>query len=278
MKQVWLNGVFAAEDEARISPLSEGFLFGRGVFETVRVMGGRPVFFQDHMARMREAMFRLGIAPAPEFIEAFGRRLEENALRLLEVNAVERGSIKVVAYAERGGVGELILTRENAYPDEQYARGFSLVSDHRGRGPAPLAAAKTLNYLGNILAKRGAQTRGADEPLFVDSSAFVLEGATTNIFAAKGEALVTPPLASGILPGIARAKVMSLVGAKEEPLSLAQLLAADEVFVTNALLGVMPVACCDERIYSLADNPVTRRARQAYETAVWASVQGNRNG
>jgi branched-subunit amino acid aminotransferase/4-amino-4-deoxychorismate lyase len=124
----------------------------------------------------------------------------------------------------------------------------------------PLAAHKTLNYFENIAAKRRAVAAGFDEPVFVDSAGRLLEGATTNIFSVTGDCVLTPPTDGRILPGVTRRRVLRHLGARarEEPLSLQQLVEADEVFVTNALLGVMPVARVDDRVYTLIKNLVTR--------------------
>jgi len=261
---VLLNGRLTRARAARISPLGEGFMFGRGLFETIKVRDGRPVFFREHAARLRRSAAALQLV-----LGASTRGLARRCARLIAANGTRDGSLKIVAFDDTEGPGELILTREGTYAPEVYARGFRLATApdrHR-----PVAGFKTLNYLGNSVARRRALAAGFDEALFIDPSGLVLEGAGSNMFAVAGGRVITPPLTEGILPGVARAAVLRLIPQAlrlmPHPLTLKRLLEADEVFVTNALLGVMPVSRIDRQQFDLGRNPVTRALAQAYRAA-----------
>ncbi|MGH8019232.1 MAG: aminotransferase class IV, partial [Opitutaceae bacterium] len=177
------------------------------------------------------------------------------------------GGLKIVVFQDAAGVSELILTRPPAYRPEHYARGFRLQTVRDGRRENKICGLKTLNYLDCLVAKRAAQAAGCDEALFVDSGGRVLEGSTSNVFVVKDGAVLTPALDQGILPGIARSRVLQLLAkenVREGVVPTPLLFEADEVFVTNSLLGVMPVARIDERGYDRAANPVTKSIMGTY--------------
>jgi branched-subunit amino acid aminotransferase/4-amino-4-deoxychorismate lyase len=262
---VIMNGHLLAASEARISPLGEGFLFGRGLFETIKVLGGRPVFFQDHADRLGRSAGALGLP-----ILSSAKELRRRCDQLIAANKLGEGSLKIVVFDDAGSSGELIMTRAGLYSLELYLRGFRLKTVRVGRVAAGVRGMKTLSYLENVTAKRAAQASGFDEALFFDPAGTVLEGATSNVFAVKDDVALTPPLGSGILPGIARANVMRILGqgrVREGTLLLSELLEAEEMFVTNALLGVMPVACIDQSTYDLNRHPFTKALMEKYRRA-----------
>ena len=242
---------------------------GRGLFETIKVMQGRPVFFSDHAERLRRSAEALALAlPSTPDV------LLDRCAYVIAANELDAGVLKIVLFQDMAGTGELILTRNNPYGPEIYARGFKLKIVQDGRRPG-LPGLKTLNYLGNGNARRAAQAAGFDEALFVDPAGSVLEGAASNVFTVSRGKIFTPSLDCGILPGVARANILRLPAcaeARQGVLSLPLILEADEVFVTNAVLGVMPVAQIDQRAFNLAQNPVTQAALKAYQAAEIASI------
>lgn len=259
---VMIGGRLVPASRAHISPLSEGFQFGYGVFETMRSRRGRPVFFEDHAARLARAAAGVGLAPEA----AAGG---EGRCRRLLAGVGRPVALKWILYRdEAGATGEALLVRDDPYKEEHYARGFVL----RTMPGAGGGGVKTLARLPQLLARRAAQAAGADEALWIGPEDEVLEGAGTNVFAVEGGVVLTPPLDGRILPGIARARAVRLGSAHEARLTRKRLLAADEVFVTNALVGVMPVARVDERGFGLDRNPVTRELRRLYEAEAAGSL------
>jgi branched-subunit amino acid aminotransferase/4-amino-4-deoxychorismate lyase len=268
--QVILNGQLLDAGEARISPLGDGFMFGLGLFETIKVLGGRPAFFRDHFDRLRRSTGELGLP----FV-ASADELQARCARCLSANGLGEGSLKIVVFQDTEGPGELIAARENAYLAEHFERGFALKPFFGGQREGKLFGLKTVNYLGNLQAKRAAKTAGCDEALFIDSAGLILEGATSNVFVVKDGEVLTPPPDGRILPGIARSRVLQLLKNVRECAVPAQLLApADEVFVTNALMGVMPVAAVARQRYDLNRNPVTKALMEAFRTLQLQSVDG----
>lgn len=249
---VW-NGRLASAGEARISPLSEGFMYGQGLFETIKVLRSRPVFFDRHFARLRAGTKELGLD-----FRTGENELRERCVQCLAANHLAEGGLKIMVFQEGEGVGELIAARADSYSKIKYENGFSLKTFAGVRHGGGLFAWKTLNYLENVRARRAAQAAGADEALFIGANRLVLEGAATNVFVVIGGEVLTPPADGCILPGIARRRILQLGGVRETPLLASLLFEADEVFVSNALLGIMPVSAIDEKRYDLSRNPVTR--------------------
>jgi branched-subunit amino acid aminotransferase/4-amino-4-deoxychorismate lyase len=254
MAQAAFNGRIVATGDLRVSVLGDGFMFGHGLFETIKVVGQLPVFFDDHFARLDRSASALGLT-----LESGRDQLRARCGQVIAANALEAGNLKVILFQDEHSAGEIVLARSGLYPKETYDRGFNLKTEPAGARGA-LAAYKTLNYFENIAAKRRAVMAGCDEPVFVDAAGLLLEGATTNIFAVVGGRVLTPPADGRILPGVVRGQVLRTLGdrAEEKLISLDQLCGADEVFVTNALLGVMPVSRVDEQAYDVGKNPITR--------------------
>jgi branched-subunit amino acid aminotransferase/4-amino-4-deoxychorismate lyase len=252
--QVDFNGQLMRASAMGISPLSEGFLYGRGLFETIKVAGGRPIFFAEHAERLHRGALALGLEARTGTAGLLAR-----CLAVIGANSLAEGAIKLVVFQGAGGVDELILPRDLG-PGPGAVVGFRLqtmVGTAQEGGFGPL---KTLNYLRQIGAKRAAQAAGFDEPILFGADGALLEGATTNVFVVKSGQAVTPLSDGRILPGIVRAKMLLLVNAAEGRIDARELGAADEVFVTNSLIGVMPVAQVDGQRYDLECNPVTRQA------------------
>ncbi len=260
LDQTAFNGQMMATDELRVSVLGDGFMFGQGLFETIKVVGGKVMLFEDHCARLSRSAPVLGLKLVSD-----GAQLCSRCEQVIAANGLVDGNLKVILFQDEGGPGEIVLARAGLYPAAFYERGFRLKTEVAGARGA-LAGHKTLNYFENIAAKRRAAAAGFDEPVLIDSAGGVLEGATTNIFVVKGGRVFTPATDGRILPGVVRARVVRASGGRvlECAVSLKQLRDADEVFVTNAMLGVMPVSCVDEQIYDRAKNPVTRELMAAF--------------
>ena len=242
--QVILNGELIPAAQAKISPLSDGFLFGHGVFETLRARHGQALQLEAHHARLAASCLALGL-DAPDSPDELGQRIT----RLLAALKLPQAAVKIVRFRDLSGTGELITARPLPYSHHDYLRGFRVKTLVQGDCTGRLTPHKTLNYLDNLLARRAAQSEHGDEALFVTPDGRVLEGAVSTVFAVKDGVATTPPLADGVLPGVTRARVLALLGperAREARLTLDDLRAADEIFLTNALMGVMPVCTLDD--------------------------------
>ncbi len=219
----------------QITP-DDGFFFGIGVFETIALEQGVPIFFREHLARMMASLERLGLTADP-------RELVDLARNACQGDAVAGSKVLKLVVTEKN---RFATVRANAYNDARRAAGFTCAFSEVCRNEtSPLVAMKTLNYGDCILQKRAAAARGIDEPLFLNTKGQVAEGATSNIFAVIQGEVVTPPVSCGLLPGVMRDFALRVTGAKERPLSPEELIQADEVFLTNSLMGAMPVRSID---------------------------------
>jgi para-aminobenzoate synthetase component 1 len=245
--------------ELRVSPLGDGFMYAHGLFETIRALDGKPVFLDRHVARLQQGARALGLE-LPSSLEEWRERLA----RLAHANQLGDGSFKVVRYGDVAGVGEFVVSRTSGYAPELYARGFRLRLARTARAGS-IHAVKSLAYLENLLAKRTAQADGFDEVIFADPVGNLLEGAGCNLFVVAGGTVFTPPVVD-LLPGVARGVVLELCGTKAEErvLTPALVAAADEMFVTNAILGVMPVAELHGQSFDLGRNMLTRALAEAF--------------
>ncbi len=163
----------------------------------------------------------------------------------------------------------------SAYPPGLYKEGMSAVlAEARRNEHSPLSNLKTLNYLDNLLARAEAQRAGADEAIFLNTSAQLAEASASNLFIVADGRVLTPPIEAGILPGITRACVLELCGAEgisiqEAPLEANQLPAAEEAFLTNSLMEIMPLTSfAGKTIGSGQPREITRQLQQAYRSLV----------
>ncbi|HEX9187523.1 MAG TPA: aminotransferase class IV [Vicinamibacteria bacterium] len=283
-----VNGIVGPAEEARVSVLDNGFAFGDSVYEVLRTYGGLAFEPGRHFRRLRASAARLGFAvPADDAsllaqVDGLLARVPngESYIRII----VSRG-LGDCSYHFEKVVGPTVVIIQKAlqpYPAWHYEDGIGVAAvDVRRNHPRALdPAIKSSNLLNNILAVREAQARGAEEPVLLNQEGFVAEGASTNVFLARGETLVTPPLSAGILAGITREVVLELlpglgVPFREEPLRLEDLLAADEAFMTSTTREVVPVKQVDgTRLGDGRPGPLTRRVMAAFRAYAPAHCGG----
>ncbi len=276
---VFLNGNVIPRREATISALDYGFLFGYALFETMRAYGGKIFRLDDHLRRLGASSEKLRIS-----VDA--RALKEPILDLVRMNELKEARIRVTVSVGAGGSvpdtssceKPTVLITANAYSPYQmavYERGFSgIISTIRRNSRSPLPGMKTANYLENLLARREAGAAGADEALLLNENGVVAEASASNFFLTSGEVVKTPPLDSGILPGITRGVVLELaarhgIPTAEEDIPPGHISAAAESFLTNSLIEVMPLTAIDGiGIGSQKPGPVTRQLMNAYKELV----------
>lgn len=226
----------------------EGYFFGIGVFETMLYKNGAIELLPLHMKRITGSAAALGIiSPGEE--NAYEKHIEEQLLVFLEGKAPipDNTVVKLTWSTDR----LFCSLRPNTYTQAQYEKGFHLELSPILRNETSLFTFhKTLNYGDNILEKRRAHRDGFDEPIFLNSRGEVSEGATTNIFIVTDEGIFTPPVSSGLLNGTVRQHLLQGdFGIREKVLYPEDLKNAKEIFVTNALLGIMPVCRFGEKTF-----------------------------
>ncbi len=273
-----VNGHIVPLDEARVPVLDNGFVFGDSVYEVLRTYGGRPFESGRHLRRMRASADRLGIAIPASDTELLARVRAllaragkvESYVRIVVTRGVGDSSYDFDAVV--GPTVVMIQKPLLTLPERQYAEGIrvSAVDVRRNSTQSLDPAIKSSNLLNNILALRQARARGAVEPVLLNLDGFVAEGASTNVFVVENGTLRTPPLSAGILAGITREVVLELASSldiplREEPLELAELLGADEAFLSSTTKEVLPIRQVDESL--IADGRpgrVTRKLMDAF--------------
>lgn len=225
----------------------EAYDFGLGIFTTIAVEDGKAMLVERHLKRLKDSMkvFQIRNLAAEEGLTA--ERINFEASRCPQ----GRQALKI-SVSEKNF---LFSNRANKYTKKDYVRGFRLsVSQVMRNETSLLTYHKTMNYADNIMEKRKAVSAGFDEPIFFNTRGEVAEGATTNIFFWRNGKLYTPPVASGILPGVMRRCIMEHLEVQEAIFQYKDVMASEEVFVTNALLGIMPVAEIAGRYFSAHES------------------------
>lgn len=259
--KIFLDGEFVDESAAKISVFDHGLLYGDGVFEGIRLYGGRIFRLEQHLDRLF-ASAKAILLEVPMTREALTRACCE-ACRL---NHLQDGYIRLVVTRGVGNLGLnpfkckkasifIIAATIELYPEETYRQGLKLITASTQRiNPAALSPSiKSLNYLNNIMAKIEAIQAGTQEAIMLNSVGNVAECTGDNIFIIRRGQLETPPISAGALDGITRGVVMELAGrsgmtVKESDLARYDLMTADECFVTGTAAEIVPVVEIDGRV------------------------------
>jgi len=269
--------VVRAED-ARISVLDHGFLYGDSVYDVIRTANGRPFMAQEHLDRLRRSAgmiyFELPwsddeilarVAAVLEVVDA-----DDTYLRIVATRGPGPISLLPDGCAEPGlyVIGCALIT----YAARQYEEGCSMRIVPRLRNPKSALdpRAKTGNYLNNMLGLIEAKREGDDDALFLNAAGELTEATTANLWIVERGAIRTPPLAAGLLPGITRDWLFAQrPAAREESIDRPRLDSADEAFLTGTIKGVMPVGRIDGKsVGTETPGPVTRSLMEAYEAAL----------
>jgi branched-chain amino acid aminotransferase len=279
---VYLNGHFVPKEEATVSVFDHGFLYGDGIYETMRAYNGAPFLINRHLERLTHSANAISLAlPMP--LEGIEKSLRET----LRVNNLAEAYVRLHISRGPGEIGldpalcpeptMVIMAKQfKDYPAEHYERGVSLaiVKTRRNHPLALDPSIKGTNFLNNILAKIEAIRAGAYEGIMLNWEGFVAEGTICNVFMVKSGILVTPTLSIGILEGVTRGLVLDLAQqirtpAHETAFRPQELRDADECFITNSTIEVMPVTIIDGKpVGNGKPGPVTAALALAYKDEV----------
>jgi branched-chain amino acid aminotransferase len=289
---IWMDGEFVPWDEATVHVLSHGLHYGAGVFEGIRAYEtptGTAVFrLTEHMERLHRSAKAYGIELR------FGvEELVQASRKLLVDNELEAGYIRPLAFYGLGSIGlnpagaevRVIIAawRWGAYLGEEGLKNGirTRVSSWRRIDQATLNtnAKGTGGYLNSILAKQEAVRDSYDEAILLNSEGFVSEGSGENIFVVKGGVVTTPPVSAGILEGITRESVITMLRddghhVQEGNVIRSDLYYADEIFFTGTAAEVTPVREVDDRaVGDGRPGPVTRKAQDLFQKAVTGRLE-----
>ncbi|HEV7240329.1 MAG TPA: aminotransferase class IV [Thermoanaerobaculia bacterium] len=253
---LYFNGRFTTTDERVLGVEDRGFQFGDAVYEIFKFLGRRPIFLLDHYRRMEGGLRQIEIPnkwSEAKFTkvmnELLGRTSFDDGIVYIQVSRGE--ATRAHFWPDDSEPTIVAYSRAFRFPDaSKKERGIKVITtpDHRWH----FCNVKSVNLLGNAIAKKTAQRAGADEAILM-ADGFVREGASSSFFAVKNGGIVTHPLDEHILPGVVRDRVIRLaLGAKirvdERPLREAELFELDEAFITSTTQGVMPVTEIDGHI------------------------------
>jgi branched-chain amino acid aminotransferase group I len=260
---IYLNGRLIPRFEAKLSPFDHGFLYGYGLFETMRAYNGHIFRLDSHLTRLRRSAESLGLTHS---VIASGAKqsLESACMATLEANRLKDARIRLTVSAGEGDMTPdpgtcpsptVLITARNLVPlpPEKYETGFkAVISFLRRNSQSPLSRLKSTCYMENILARTAARAIGYDEAIFLNEQGYLAEGSSTNIFLVSHGELITPCFESGVLPGITRDAVLEIartsnIKATERWVQLNELIAAEEAFVTNSILELMPLVSVEGR-------------------------------
>jgi branched-chain amino acid aminotransferase len=274
--RVFIDGELADERTASISVFDRGFLYGDSVYEVTRTAGGRPVDLARHLERLARSASAIGIeCPAAEVVAAA-------IARTLAAAANPDSYVRIIVTRGAGELGLdpaladrprlIVIVRPLVLPPpEAYRDGVDVAIVEIRRNPrrALDPAVKSGNYLNNVLALGEAKRGGAHESIMLNPEGRLVEGASSNVFVARGDGLVTPAFEDGLLDGITRRRVLELCAAAGIPAGEAHLGADDlrgapEAFITSSIRGVVPIARVDGRPLAAAPGPRTREVMARY--------------
>jgi len=276
---VYLNGAMVPRSQAKIPAMDYGFLYGYGLFETMRAYSGTVFRLDSHIARLAKSADRLGIAVDTAILKkAVTDTLKANGLREARVRltvSIGEGSLVPDLHSCTAPGVLVVAAKYTPYADEVYQRGFRVIvsSIHRN-SQSPVPAMKTANYMESLLARQEAKAAGVDDALFLNEKGQLAEVSTSNIFLVSKNVLKTPRQESGILPGITRGVILELapqmgIMALESDILLEEIVGADEAFLTNSILEIMPVTNLNGKaIRDGRPGPITCRLMSAYKDLV----------
>lgn len=252
-----LNGQTVAPNDAHLSVSNRGFAYGDAVFETIRVVNSKIMFWEDHYFRLMASMRIMRMEIPGNFSPEF---LEEEITGLLKANELHNSParIRFSVYRKEGGfyspetydIGYLITAEELASPFYLLKEDFyeiELFKDHYINSGL-LSTLKTNNKALNVLGSIFAKENGYQNCLILNENKSVVEALNGNLFLVKGKTIKTPPLTDGCLKGILRGKLIEIIKALpdytlvEESISPFELQKADELFITNVVVGIQPVS------------------------------------
>lgn len=282
--QIFLNDRIVPEHEAMVSVFDHGFLYGDGIYETMRAYDGIVFMLDRHIERLnRSASLIQLIVPSPDVIR--------NAVyETIRANGLKSVYVRVTVSRGKGPIGldpalcpkptfVVIAEEFKEYPEKYYSEGvkFIIAKTRRNLREALNPKIKSLNFLNNILAKIEAKERGAYESVMLNAEGFIAEGTVCNIFFVKDNILCTPSVDAGVLDGITRELVIDL--AKGTGMQVTEgnflpqdLFSASEVFFTNTTSEVMPVSQVEDVIYPVGD--LTKSLRIRYREKVKKFLNG----
>lgn len=282
MQTVFLNDNYLPIEEARISPMDRGFLFGDGVYEVIPAYAGRFVGLARHIARLNRSLEAIGISlpwPDAKWQQIAQRLMGQTSTQPAETNYgvyihVSRGADVIRAHAFPTSIRPTVFATcmvmpPEPIPDRQKVKGLRVCTQTDLRWQR--CHIKSTSLLGNVLHFQDARTGHYDETLLFNHNDELTEASTSNVFIVEKQHILTPPLDNHLLAGITRGLLIDILREHSEltvlqqPISRQQVYQADEIWLTSSSKAISPVVELDNRAVG-AGKPgeVWQQAMQAY--------------
>ncbi len=277
-RKVFLNDSVIDFDQAHLSTAESGFLYGAGLFETMRSRNGIVFRLQDHLDRLFQSATALSIVHSyekPYISDAVGKLLQANELSEARLRLTLTNGPLTESEDQRKPTLLITATEFRPYPADYYKAGVLVILCPFRQNPTdPTCGHKTTCYYPRLLALNLARQKGAVEALWFTTDNRLAEGCVSNVFLVKNSVLYTPPVETPVLPGIARRTVRQLAQQQslelvEKDLYIDDVLDADEIFLTNVIMEVLPVIQVERR--AIGDGkvgPVTTKIREGFLRAI----------
>ena len=268
MEKVFLNDRIVDACEAHISVTDSGLLYGMGLFETMRCENGRVFAIDEHLERLFGSIKTLAM------LNTYDKGYIKDAInKVIEASGLTESRVRLTltngALSSDGKVESTLLitaTELVPYPAEYYKNGVRVIlTDFRQNATDPTTGHKTTNYFDRMLALNIAHQKKVAETLWFTTDNYLAEGCVSNVFLVKDSVLYTPSLDTPVLPGIMRKTVCEIAGKEsielvEKKLVISELLGADEVFLSNVIMKVLPVIAVEAKTISDGKvGPITKR-------------------
>ncbi len=285
---VYLNDRFVPKEEAVVSVFDHGFLYGDGVFETLRAYRGRIFQLTEHLARLDRSASSISLD-----LPMTRAQLADLVRESLTRNQLQEAYLRITVSRGPGEIGldpalckaptlVIIAKPFQPYPERFYTQGVPvIIAKTRRNLPEALPPhVKSLNYLNNVLAKMEAKAAGAHEALLLNHRGEVTEGTSSNVFVIQEGLLRTPAVESGILAGITRGVVLQLardlgIPTEETRLAVGDFASAEECFLTNTTQEVLPVTQMDgRRLGDGRPGAITRRLHASFRGSLDRFLDG----
>lgn len=272
--KVFLNDKLVEAEQAHVPVTDSGFLYGAGLFETMRSHNGMVFRLEDHLDRLFQSAAHLSINHDHD-----KNYLTEAVYELLRANELTEARLRLTL--TNGPIHETVdqarptllitATPLQLYPPEYYQTGVMVVlCPYRQNPTDPICGHKTTNYYPRLLALSLARQKRAAEALWFTTDNRLAEGCVSNVFLVKDSQLYTPPLETPVLPGVARKAVCQIAKREsieviEKDLHISDVLGADEIFLTNVAMEVLPVIQVEKHTIDEGKvGPVTQELRRCF--------------
>lgn len=271
------NGDYVKAADLRISPFDHGYLYGLGVFETLRTYDGVPFLWHDHFMRMEQALAAYHIAlPYTE------EQLRDVIMELNVRSGGDDGYFRINVSAGEAGIGlaktsydeptVIVFRKPLELPPRGTEKNAVWLETVRN-SPEQATRFKSHHYANNIVARFEVPSLATVEGFFVNEAGFVAEGITSNIFWVTDGVMYTPALSTGVLPGITRAQVMKLADVVEGEFTKEALLAADECFITTSIQELIPIRTLGDKTFAGNDGAVYQALHARYIDTIKESLR-----